>query len=373
MKKSLFLIALASMAVVGCSKDEITEINPDNAIKFTATAAKATRSTITTTSNLDDFYMYAYASNDPSQRFMDGVVAKESDPATTWAYKSATKFWPNTGTVDFYAVHPVSVVADFGMTNTVSATSQTIKDFIVDDDVKNQIDLIYATALGESKPATTNSPVTINFRHALSQIVFQAQVTNTALSVDINGVKVGKLANKSTLTFPSKDTTPHRNDDPGNLKTEDDTTEGDTWGDWGEKTGSVVYTAGITENTNIGSEIVDLTTANSGELLLLPQNTTAWTATGGITDNTTGSYFLVSCKIRDVASGVYLWGSANEYKEVAVPFSADWKQGKKYIYKFIFNDGGGYDPEDGDPVLVPIKFTVTVDEFQSVDDIEIEM
>ena len=44
-----------------------------------------------------------------------------------------------------------------------------------------------------------------------------------------------------------------------------------------------------------------------------------------------------------------------------------WKQGKRYIYTLIFGEGGGFnpdpDPENPEPVLVPITFDVTVDEF----------
>jgi hypothetical protein len=44
-----------------------------------------------------------------------------------------------------------------------------------------------------------------------------------------------------------------------------------------------------------------------------------------------------------------------------------WKQGKRYVYTLIFGEGGGFnpdpDPENPEPVLVPITFDVTVDNF----------
>ena len=75
------------------------------------------------------------------------------------------------------------------------------------------------------------------------------------------------------------------------------------------------------------------------------------------------------------------------YAYVAIPTSdIKWEQGKKYVYTFIFGEGGGYippvdpeepdtDPEDpGKPVLVPITFQVTVDDFidgfQDIDMVE---
>lgn len=74
-----------------------------------------------------------------------------------------------------------------------------------------------------------------------------------------------------------------------------------------------------------------------------------------------------------------LWPAEGESAKVAIPVSAiTWEQGKKYIYTFIFGEGGGYVPptEDDDepePVLVPISFTVTVDDFIPVNEIEVDM
>jgi hypothetical protein len=86
---------------------------------------------------------------------------------------------------------------------------------------------------------------------------------------------------------------------------------------------------------------------------------------------------------------VYLWGDADTFKEIAVPivvptYTTDgeghpvvkdtftWQQGTKYIYTFNFSKGAGYVPptvpdteHPGSPVLVPIKVSVTVDEFQT--------
>ena len=74
---------------------------------------------------------------------------------------------------------------------------------------------------------------------------------------------------------------------------------------------------------------------------------------------------------------VYLWGAANTPKKLAIPVAFNWEQGKKYIYTLVFGEGnGGYepDPEDPtpDPVLVPITFTVTVDDFVTPPATEVE-
>lgn len=56
--------------------------------------------------------------------------------------------------------------------------------------------------------------------------------------------------------------------------------------------------------------------------------------------------------------------------ETDQPAAQVWKQGKRYVYTLIFGEGGGFNPEnpdpenpDPEPVLVPITFDVTVDNF----------
>jgi hypothetical protein len=65
-----------------------------------------------------------------------------------------------------------------------------------------------------------------------------------------------------------------------------------------------------------------------------------------------------------------------------IPVSFDWEPGKKYIYTFVFGEGnggyeGGEDPDSPtpgvDPVLTPITYTVTVDDFQKGYDKDVEM
>ena len=77
-----------------------------------------------------------------------------------------------------------------------------------------------------------------------------------------------------------------------------------------------------------------------------------------------------------------MWGKENAgtyvAKELAIPADFTWEQGKKYIYTFVFGKGnGGYDPDPdpsdpATPVLVPITFDITVDDFIPVPGTEIE-
>lgn len=387
------MLALASLAFVGCSKDEVIDVQQD-AIRFTANAAKATRGTATTTTSLNAkeqaFSVWAYNAVS-GDAFMAGTTFSYDDSAAYWI-ANPIKFWPNDYALNFYAVHPIPST-DNGITMTMSSSEKKITDFSANSDFTKQIDLIFATEFGAKKQSTAQ---TINFRHALSQIVFAAKVPHAELSVDINSVTVKNVVNKGTYTFPSLSTSTQLKDDLG-VETENSKEVGieNTYGKWelSEEDANVVeFAAGISETLGIDSNDGQVTlTSDNGALFLLPQSF----AGADYSDNTVGGgtsnvkpgyndeiFFILECKIRQ--DGSYLFGSDTEYKTVAIPASLayddasagagdKWEQGKKYTYIFNFSGGGGYDPETGDPILVPIKLTVTVDDFQSADDITVDM
>ena len=97
-------------------------------------------------------------------------------------------------------------------------------------------------------------------------------------------------------------------------------------------------------------------------MLLVPQPLTAWAPTRETktdADNATPkhSYLEISCRIKQ--NDVYLFGKGG-FDTLFVPFSATWEPGKRYVYTLIF--GGGYN-EDGKPILTPINFDASADEW----------
>lgn len=204
--------------------------------------------------------------------------------------------------------------------------------------------------------------------------MFKAKNTNANLKVTVKGVEVVKVVNGGTFTYPGNTTTPQ-------ITVENQDFGTGTQGTWKLGNTKATYAAGITEATLTGvSEAVDLTN-EGGELLLMPQTITGWDVDTDPSNSAGNSYFLVDCKIVNVAgeSEVTLWPETGESAKVAIPVSAiTWEQGKKYIYTFIFGEGGGYvpptdDDEKPEPVLVPISFTVTVDDFIPGNEINVDM
>lgn len=388
------------MAMASCSQDETIGINHDgDEITFNVVTNNATRAAdVFCNQNLPGgFYVSAISDG---KTYIDGDhVTKNSDGS--WTNESGTRYWPETA-VDFYA-H-----VNGGDAYTWNNGSPKFEGFTVNGTVAEQVDLLYAVKKNQSK---TNGKVILNFRHALSQIVFQAKNTNANLYVEIAGVSVANVGGTNTFTFPSASTETNIEDHDGNADGvyEDgefgDITNGTNWGTWEALTsGTEKYAVTFGETPVRGNNtLVSLTTKNedgkeynSNAMLLLPQNTTAWNpedySLPGATGNT-GSYLLVDCAIFNVAGTDYaegddvcLWGEQTKEgawttKELAIPVAFDWQQGKKYVYTLVFGEGnGGYDPdpepdpdpEDPDPVLVPITFEITVDDFELVDGGEIE-
>lgn len=386
------------MAMASCSQDETIGINHDgDEITFNVVTNNATRAeNVYCNQNLPGgFYVSAIS---------DGKTYIDKDYVTgangNWTNTSGTRYWPETA-VDFYA-H-----VNGGDAYKWNNGSPKFEGFTVNNTVGSQVDLLYAVKKNQSK---TNGTVNLNFRHALSQIVFQAKNTNANLYVEIAGVSVANVGGTNTFTFPSENTETnyiHKDYDTDGDGVYEDGEFGSSinydtsWGTWDNLTsGTEKYDVDFDKTSVPGTNtLVALTTANetgkeynSNAMLLLPQKTAAWDPeTNPLPGGNTGSYLLVDCAIFNVAgtdydadSDVCLWGEQKEgawtTKELAIPVGFDWEQGKKYVYTLVFGEGnGGYnpdpeepDPENPEPVLVPIKFEIEVDEFVPVNGGEIE-
>lgn len=394
MKTKIFIGALAAIMLTACSNDDLTSVNHDgNEIAFNVVTNLSTRaSDVYCNNNLPGSFKVWATYGGSTYITGDDIVMQNNK----WINTSGTRYWPETGNVTFFA-HTNAGEA-FKWNN----GAPTIEDFTVGTDVAAQKDLIYAV---KTQGKTAAGQVTFNFRHALSQVVFQAKNTNKNLYVEIDEVTICKLGEKNTFTYPSQDTD---NNIVNHTGTTGSITYNSSWGTWGELTDSSTnYSVSFAKVAVKGdSTVKSLTSANetdkeysSKAMLLLPQTRTAWdinTQKDGEGETKlsvkpaeqTGTYFLVKCRIYNVANAsigyqstdVCLWGGSDgATKNAAIPVSINWEQGKKYIYTFVFGDGnGGYDPEpepgpNPEPVLVPITFNVTVDDFVPVTSEDIKM
>ena len=405
--KKVLVGAMALLTLAACSNEEVLQKNEVNQeIGFTAVTGKAL-------SRANDGYCNkflpkavnvtaSYASNGSefTQYFLNDAFILTG--TNTLISSGSVRYWPaldvdgtKTQKLKFFATTAkdgndasvMSPVWDGGY------TSMKLEDYTVVNDVSKQHDLLYAVTTVNSKP--TDGLQTINFRHALSQIEFQAKNSNSNIHVEICGVSVVNVNSKGTFKF-SADT-----DDNYEIhdSQESERTEPTNVGSW--PASSIKETYAVTFNpTVIGTGATSLTVANDGEkeystntMYLIPQTIIPWNKTGyakPTEDPAKGTYFLVKAKIWNIAdehgvfnssTDVMLWGSgssmdASNAKDIAVPAnSITWAPGKRYVYTFEFtaSGNGGTDPGTGHEVLTPIKLSVTVDDFVDAGEISVPL
>ena len=353
MKKSTVMLgAIFGALLMGCSDEEIANVETSsrNAIGFNVLSnAAETRATPTTNTNLKntDFDVFAFTADgtafmgkNDTEFAHDGVKIVYKNGK--WDYDNASdlRYWP-TEALDFYAFNPGTVSEDmmvfysWEVTKDVQKISYTCMDEYGAGTHENY-DVMYAMAKGQTKDMN-NGIVKFNFKHILSQVVFKAKTQYDNMQVDIDVIKIHNFKFAGAFTLPAA---------------------ADGTGSWSSSdlafphAFTVVKNANITVNSN--TEATDITT--NTPMLNIPQKLTAWTVSGASktkkgADDAKQCYLEISCKIRQ--SGVYLLGSASEYKTIYVPFGDTWEQGKRHIYTLIF--GGGY-TDQGEAVLNPIQF-----------------
>ena len=375
MKKYLFL-ALGVAALTSCSSDEVTELNQGNEIKFSVVADNDSRAANIYCNNnlMDNFTLYASTGN--KDFIVDEVYNNDNGEFKT----TAKRYWPENDALDFYAIKNAELTWNAGQIPT--------GDFTVESVVGDQVDFVYSVEKGKKKSDqdVVDGKVTLNFRHALSQIEFQAKNENPDLMVEILNVKVGNANSVGEFTFPNVSTKDNYVNHTGAV------TPNEEAGviTWANQATPVNYKldADVTAVTLLKDDQVhpityvkgDLTTYTNS-MLLLPQTTAKW-------DGTKGSFLAVKCRIwniikdtnGDITDQVLLYGDKNndgdgEGRWAFVPVDFNWAPGCKYIYTFNFTNGGnaGFDDSEGEdkpsntPVLVNLTVDVTVDDFEPKD------
>ena len=369
MKKVIFGTALASMALLSaCSSDnELANAGTtaNNAIGFHVVGNKAeTRANIiNTTEDLKktDFNVFAYKNNNGTdgEIFMGdkenddnnlyGVRIKYETETNKWVYNDPNelRYWPTTA-LNFYAVNPGSTTSfSWNFTNqkkqiTYACSDEYVKNSKGEYYNPKNIDAMYAVTKNQTQ-TNNDGFVKFNFKHILSQVVFQAKTQYANMEVVIKALSIHNFYGGGTFTIPKEEREPSQTD-------------------WAPTAVTYHSTNGLTAvmdqsiKVDKTDEVTNIST--QGPMLFIPQKLTEWDLKGNIDATATAkqSYLKITCKIKQ--SGAYLFGGDTKFDELFVPFGADWQPGKRYIYTLIF--GGGYNAQ-GQAILKPIKFDPEVE------------
>lgn len=362
MKKVILLTACtAAVLLSGCSDNELASVgdgigtSAQNAIGFHVVGNQAeTRATPITPSNITntDFNVYAYinkANNSDGEPFMGGNDTalgsngiNISHNGKVWGYTNDKdlRYWPTTA-LNFYAVNPATTgMFSWQFSNAKKEIAYNCFDEYAKDNkgeysnAKN-IDVMYAVAKGQTYTQKNSGIVKFNFKHILSQVVFQAKTQYANMEVEIKALSIHNFYGGGTFTIPEGEPS-QTNWKPTPL----------TYHSNG-------FTAVMDQSIKVNKtdEVTNIST--QGPMLLVPQKLTKWDRTGNTEAANTAkqSYLKITCKIKQ--SGAYLFGDDTNFGVLYVPFGADWQPGKRYIYTLIF--GGGFDAQ-GQAILMPINF-----------------
>ncbi len=366
MKKNLLaLVAFSGIVFTSCSNemDQMVEQQKEkNVIGFSTYSMMSKGTPI-----IDNGAFAKNGSSFEVAAFLNGnenpyLNAQITHNGTSWNYANPLDkaYWPSES-LNFFAVAPYSdfyPTAEGGKSakGTVNYTNNNmVINYAVPIETSVQQDLMYATTAPMTKP-DNGGEVTLKFKHALNQIHFMGRTDSENLCVEIatNGIEVCNIKNSGTLTATSASST------------------------WAANESKINYTIETVKNNNNAAPVaINSTSAaisnSSNVLMLIPQSVTAWDLKSNASAQT-NSYLKINCKIWVNNGGsdqdkVYLHGSpstsesvSDGYEFMYVPFAGTSMNGsgKKITYTLIF--GGGYN-DAGDPILTPITFVTTVQDW----------
>lgn len=200
----LALIASATLIFIGCSNDSDGTTLSDGTISLRGISQKVAATEITT-SNFDNFRIYAYTNSSSTvadsdiPSFMYGVDVKRvyNNNEYVWTY-SPVRYWPTSATnVHFYAYAPVSSVADFSPAE--GDMGMPILKYTVPRDVINQEDLLWANAEGLNRDTNGDIPVPMVFNHAMSEVIFMAESAYETVSHSVTRIELFGMREQAQL------------------------------------------------------------------------------------------------------------------------------------------------------------------------------
>lgn len=235
MKKNMFLLAVATLSLVGCSQNEIMETNPDThrEIGFGVYTGTQTRGLVTDNSTTNGGTANGLKVADKGFGIMailtggDYTAARKMPfmdnthvtwQASAWKY-SPVKFWPNNATdkISFFAYAPYATTNGAngitGLSVTEAGSSNPKLTFELQSNQKDMVDLVVSEAKTEANgtinqtSATSTSGVGFNFKHMLSRVSMKAKTSvdiasNPLIKVYVTAVSIehsNKLLSQATL------------------------------------------------------------------------------------------------------------------------------------------------------------------------------
>ena len=366
MKKQLFWMIGAALALTSCSNDEQVAVNPVNEITFRTTVTRATevKNIMQGDAEGAGFKVTAYfVHNDETSLHINDDIFKDEKSNGTYSGTTPHYWDVNDDAIVGQAWYPYVESTGAKLDDQASKSSSTSEytfeyKFNVQSEIKNQVDFISAN-IDEKK---NTSGLTATFEHNLSQVEIKAVLgEETPYSVKVKkvilgNVKIGSDDAKLTITGTKKDA----------AETAPFYTWTKKWTLDNNATGQ--YEMSTTDAVTLKKSSEEYTTSIMNDdknqvLMLYPQDIKGWSS-GTIDADATGTYIglLVDIDHADgrplypefaseedrtdtgVAEGGYGWIYAS------VP-NGTWESGKHYTYTLTFAPDAAGMTKDGTQVI----------------------
>lgn len=235
MKKHLFLVALAGVALAGCVKNEV-EAPAAKDVKIGFASPVLNSNVDTKASVYGEIGNHNYPGTSvnytyPREESFRIFAVEHSGALTSWTDATATAFnntsisynssldawapltseggfyyWPDNKQLSFAAVSPAELDVD-GVAATYGAAGVQIEDFVVDDDPAQQYDLLFSKRETNKTAADMvdtgadyYSGIPITFQHALSSIHFSLKKdASVSENVSLVSITLKNAINKATF------------------------------------------------------------------------------------------------------------------------------------------------------------------------------
>jgi len=372
MKKNLFILAVAGLALASCSNDETVATSQNsNEISFRPFVNNVTRAANSTgvkSAFESGDIINVYANYTSSKYFQDNFTSNGTTFSSTNKY-----YWPAD-----VATNNLTFTAIWGATQKAN-TPGNVENYTPDAAAANQKDILVAKHVSAAK----ESPVLMNFRHALSQIFVNVKNTNPNLKVTITGVRIGYVKTASTLFAYSGDATDAKElgstNNAANVAQSDWTlVDFATPGSGETYANNYKYDQTVTSTELIGNTS-DANHPFAGGFtpwILLPQDMKAFDVdassnklyanaksggTGADAPDLSGSYIALQMKIENY-NGSAATGTIVNTQWCYWPITQNWTPGYKYTYT-VDVAAGGYMPTDtnNDKILDPVLKGAVID------------
>ena len=361
MKKNLFILAVAGLALASCSNDEtVNSLATSGAseISFNSFMSGVTRASangpMSNFADGDQINVYAsyYNGTADVKYFQDDFTKQAGSTGFTSTQKH---YWP-----DMADPKKMTFTAIYGATQSTTTVGE-ITSYSPATAVADQKDVLVARHVSDDK----ETPVPMNFRHALSQIVLKVKNDNPSLRITIKAFQIGyvdktgtfQLDRTSTTSIPNTDTPEAAADgNTGSITTNVTLLPATKWSNTAATAPTSNYIQTLTSDKVFnGTNTSEVATLGSA-WLLLPQTKTAGTdyvnSTANVTvdantePNLNNAYFAVKMVI-DSYNGSEVTASLATERWCCWPVALTWNPGYKYTYTINLGDGG-YQPADVD-------------------------